>query len=221
MIIWNSFCAAVEETAGDVLRRFDRFALIRAQHADAFRGALGRETELGKAQTERLPVLRLVREIENFAILNLAAAAPRAQHGEVLAAPVGQLRRACTRAVAGNGGGALGKVSTAERVRIQAVFREHQGKAAIDDGLAREALAEVTNLRVAQLERDARARKSLFFPESERGGVVDVQRPAAVQLAIKSTRERQVAEVADRHARDAFFGGVLESARKIGSSCVR
>ena len=31
-----------------------------------------------------------------------------------------------------------------------------------------------------------------------------------MQLAIKSTRERQVAEVADRHARDAFFGGVLE-----------
>ena len=128
----------------------------------------------------------------------------------MLAAPVGQLRGACTRAVAGNGGGALGKVSTAERVRIQAVFREHQGKAAIDDGLARETLAEVPNLRVAQLERDARARKSLFFPESERGGVVDVQRPVAVQRCIESARERQVAEVADRHARDAFFGGVLE-----------
>ena len=54
------------------------------------------------------------------------------------------------------------------------------------------------------------ARKSLFFPESERGGVVDIQRPAAVQLAIKSTRERQMAEVGERHARDAFFGGVLE-----------
>ena len=31
-----------------------------------------------------------------------------------------------------------------------------------------------------------------------------------MERCIKSTRERQVAEVADRHARDAFFGGVLE-----------
>ena len=122
--------------ANDYIYLDCRTSGVPEEIADAFRGALGRETELSKAQTERLPVLRFVREIKNLSVLDLAAAAPRAQHGEVLAAPVGQLGGACARAVRRDGRRALLKVSTAGLVCIQAVLRDHEGEPAIDDGLA-------------------------------------------------------------------------------------
>ena len=108
-----------------------------------------------------MAVFVAVGEVERLGVLDLTAAAVGLHHRELRAAPVGQARHFVA--------------AMAESIFHDAVFRDHQRQAAVDDGLAGKALLKIADLLVAQLKGDGGGVQPLLFEKGQRDRVEDIE----------------------------------------------
>ena len=130
-----SFYTTVPEATGEFFGRLGA-GLIGVEDLRGLLRRLGGEAEAGGGEAHSLPVLP-VGQPERKAVLQLAAVAPDPQDGEAGPGAVGEDVALPAGGLFGDGG-ALGIQAAAFPVLHQAVLRDHQRQAAVDDGLRRE-----------------------------------------------------------------------------------
>ena len=92
----------------------------------------------------------------------------------------------------------------------QAVFRDHQGHAAIDQHFAGDAFADVADLGQGHLKAQGHGSKFHIPCHQQRTGVIDVQAEVAAQTHICLPDGDHLADVADQRIPDALRAKVLQ-----------
>ena len=127
-----------------------------------------------------------------------------AQHGE---GGSGAVHQGVALGAGGLGGdAAAGFVQLAAQVILhQAIFRDHQRQAAIDDGLRGEDLFQVPDLGKTQLKGDAGALEPLVPKICKRAGIEYIQPEIAHHLHPRLPSQGEVADITCGNGCNAFF----------------
>ena len=152
------------------------------------------EAEAGKAKAA-VPPVRLVRKPEGGAVLQLRPVAVGREKGKAGAGAVLKVVGFAAGGVLRNGGAAFTEAA-AGPVLHEAVFRDHQRQAAIDNGLCRNHLLHIPHLGEAQLKGQAGGGKILAPEIVQSAAVEHVEAEIAGNGQAAVPQQRQVAEVA-------------------------
>ncbi|MPM14926.1 hypothetical protein SDC9_61290 [bioreactor metagenome] len=194
------FNAPIEQTPGK-FRRGRLSGLIGAEDPCAIRRGLGGKPQPGIAQPKPLPVVP-VAEIQRLAVFHLRPVTP---DGEKRKGRAGAVRQ-CVGAFTG----------AACPIADQAVFRDHQGKPSIDDGLRRQNFRQVADLCPPQLKGQCRGLEALALKISQRPPVEDVQAKIPVKGKSFFPQQRQMPQVSHQRGGDTQCLRPVQQSQKPG-----
>ena len=183
------FHAPVIKTPGEA--SFHGQALVvAAGHGGTFLGAFSGEAQADMAKAQTGIILLFVAEHHRFAVIKGVAASRLGEEGKLAA---GLVRKEMLPFLAG---------AFSRSPADGAVFKDHQGQTAIDNGLAGQSLAHIPHLGEGHFKGQGGALEPLGFQLFQRLGIHDVQPKITPQGKAAFLQEGGMAHIGAHHLAD-------------------